>query len=87
VIREVESERAAEVEVRLRTGDVDPGSSFERLVGWAASEVVSWLDAGSRVSVRTDRHRVEADSGARHRARLLSFLARVEPDGPGVESP
>ncbi len=84
VVRDVETEHAAEVEVRLRTGDAEPGSPFERLVAWAASEVVCWLDAGGRVSLRTDRYRVEADSGSRHRARLLSFLARVEPDVPDV---
>lgn len=82
LVREVESENDAEVEVRLRTHGQSPGEAFERLVGWAASEVVALLDAGLRVALRTEDELLEAESGARHRARLLAFLARVEPGTP-----
>ena len=79
LVRELESEDAAEVEVRLRTAGVDSGEGFERRVSWAASEVVALLEADTRVSLRTDAALIAADAGARHRARLLTFLARVQP--------
>jgi uncharacterized protein (DUF58 family) len=79
LVREVESEHDAEVEVRLRTADTAPGEAFERLVSWAASEVVALLETGRRVALRTDAECLAAGDGAAHRARVLSFLARVEP--------
>ena len=84
VVRDVESEQDAEVEVRLRTGGRAPEAAFEQRVVWAASEVAAWIDAGRRVALLTDAERFDARSGAQHRARLLGFLALVE---PGVPSP
>ena len=81
LVREVESEHEAEVEVRLRTRGVEPGERFERSVVWVASEIAALLDAGSRVALRTDDGLIDAGSGARHRARLLTYLALVEPGG------
>jgi uncharacterized protein (DUF58 family) len=81
LVREVESERDAEVEVRLRTQNTQPGDAFERSVSWAASEVCALLDNGTRVSLRTDDESFAADHGSRQRARLLAFLARVQPAG------
>jgi uncharacterized protein (DUF58 family) len=86
LVRKVESEQRAEVEVRLRTADQQPGERFERSVRWAASEVVALLEAGARVALRTDASRIEADLGNRQRGRLLGFLARVEP-GAALEAP
>jgi uncharacterized protein (DUF58 family) len=79
LVREVESEHAAEVELRLRTAGVEPGEAFERRVRWVASEAAALLDAGRRVSLRTDHAEVPAGAGERQRALLLAFLARVEP--------
>jgi uncharacterized protein (DUF58 family) len=84
MVRNVESEQDAEVEVRLRTGGRAPEAAFEQRVVWAASEVAAWIDAGRRVALLTDTERFEARSGAQQRARLLGFLALVE---PGVASP
>jgi len=81
LVREVESEHEAEVEVRLRTRGPQPGERFERSVGWAASEIAALLDAGSRVTLRTDDDLIDAGSGARQRVRLLAYLALVEPSG------
>ena len=80
-MRDVESEHEGEVEVRLRTAGrpADPG--FERDVRGSASEVFALLERGLRVGLRTDRERLGAGGGARQRARLLGFLARVAPDG------
>ena len=78
--REFDDEDDGEVEVRLRTAGLDAGAGFERLVGWAASEVVALLEAGRRVALRTDDDYHDARGGARQRARLLGFLARVEPN-------
>jgi uncharacterized protein (DUF58 family) len=87
LVREVESEHEAEVEVQLRTAGESAGEGFERLVRWSASEVVALLDAGLRVALRTDAERISADSGAGHRARLLAFLALVEPSAAAAETP
>jgi len=80
LVRDMEDEREAEVEVLLRTAGARPGESFEQRVSWAASEAVAHLEAGLRVALRTDRERIPAESGNRQRARLLAFLATVEPD-------
>jgi uncharacterized protein (DUF58 family) len=87
LVREVESECAAEVEVVLRTRAAKPGEPFERAVCWAASEVAALLDADTRVALRTDDELIAADEGARHRARLLSYLALVEPSRNFSDSP
>ena len=87
LVREVESEHAAEVEVVLRTRGATHGESFEQAVRWAASEVAALLDADTRVALRTDDELIAADEGARHRARLLSYLALVEPSRDFSGSP
>jgi uncharacterized protein (DUF58 family) len=86
VVREVRSHQQDEVEVCLRTAGQGPGEIFERAVSWAASEIVAFLAAGSRVALRTDRERVPARDGLLQRRSLLAFLARVEPDGPPLAS-
>jgi uncharacterized protein (DUF58 family) len=78
-VTEIESEHEAEVEVRLKTRGIAAGEPFENRVSWAASEIVALIDADDRVSLRTDGPCFAADTGKRHRARLLSFLALVEP--------
>ena len=78
LVRDVENEHEAEIEVRLRTAGTVAGSAFEQRVSWAASEIVAHLSARSLVSLRTDEAFVPADSGDAQRARLLSFLALVE---------
>jgi uncharacterized protein (DUF58 family) len=80
LVSEIESEHEAEVEVRLPTRGIDAGEPFEQRVSWAASEIVALLDTGNRVSLRTDGPCFAADAGTHHRARLLSFLALVEPE-------
>ena len=84
LVRDVESEHDAEVELRLRTDAVEPGEEFERRVRWVASEAVSLLDAGLAVALRTDHAQIPPGRGERHRVVLLAFLARVE---PGAASP
>ena len=86
MVREVENEHEAEVEVRLRTLGEQPGEAFERSVGWSASEVASLLEMGARVALRTDRDYLPAGAGPRHRARLLGHLALVQPT-PLAEAP
>jgi uncharacterized protein (DUF58 family) len=79
LVREVESECEAEVEVRLRTRGAQPGERFERSVVWVASEIAALIEAGTRVALRTDDGLIVAGAGVRHRARLLTYLALVEP--------
>jgi uncharacterized protein (DUF58 family) len=85
-VRDVENEPEAEVEVRLRTLGERPGEAFERRVSWSASEVASLLEMGARVALRTDREYFPAGAGPRQRARLLSYLALVQPT-PVAEVP
>jgi uncharacterized protein (DUF58 family) len=82
VVGEVEESDDAEIEVLLRTARDGPDTprrheAFEQRVRDAASEVVTHLEAGLRVALRTDRERIEPAAGPRQRARLLSFLALV----------
>ncbi len=79
LVRELESECDEDVHVRLETAGASPGETFERNVRRAASEVVAHLDAGHRVALLTDERDLPSASGASHRARLLGFLAAVEP--------
>jgi uncharacterized protein (DUF58 family) len=83
-VREVESEHQGEVEVRLRTADRPADPKFERDVRGSASEVAALLERGLRVGLRTDREHLAPGAGARQRARLLGFLARVAPDARGA---
>lgn len=88
LVTEIENEHQAEVEVRLQTRGVKAGEPFESRVSWAASEIVALIDSERRVSLRTEGSRFEADSGQRHRARLLAFLALIQPGAEsGMESP
>jgi len=87
LLRELEDERAAEIEVCLRSVAADDDASFERRVQRAASEVVAHLDAGLRVGLRTDRARLACGAGRSQRARLLSFLACVGRDGSAATPP
>ncbi len=80
VVRDVETERNAEVEVQLRTRGHAAAESFERAVRWSASEVVALIDAGAHVALRTERTHLASGTGLQHRARLLSFLALAKPE-------
>ena len=42
--------------------------------------MVAHLEAGFRVGLATDGERLAPAEGPRHRARLLAYLARVEPE-------
>jgi len=81
-VRETEDDWDGDIEVHLYTAGEAPSdlTRFEQRVRVAASQVVAHLEAGRRVSLRTDREQLESGSGARHRRRLLSYLARVMPD-------
>jgi uncharacterized protein (DUF58 family) len=80
LVREVDSERDAEFEVRLRTANVVEGEAFEQAIRCAASEISALLDCGTRVSLRTDSQFLPSAAGRRQRALLMSFLALVRPD-------
>jgi len=83
LVTEIENEHQAEIEVRLTTRGIKAGEPFETRISWAASEIVALIDSEKRVSLRTESRRFEADSGQRHRARLLTHLALIQ---PGAES-
>jgi uncharacterized protein (DUF58 family) len=86
LVRDTEREESSEVLVPLRTRGERAGARFEELVRRAASRVVAALDAGLRVGLRTDEGLLEPAAGPRQRARLLGYLACVEPGaaGPGA---
>jgi uncharacterized protein (DUF58 family) len=80
LVRDREREERPELDVRLRTRGRSAGEGFEASVRLAASEVVAHLEAGFRVGLSTDGERLAPAEGPSHRARLLAFLARVEPE-------
>ncbi|UCE86199.1 MAG: DUF58 domain-containing protein [Deltaproteobacteria bacterium] len=87
VVREPEGDAGAEIEVRLRTAGEPEAAIFERDVAWAASEIATLIDAELRVGLVTDADRIAPRGGPRQRARLLAFLALVQPDRAGRPEP
>ncbi|HEX2486882.1 MAG TPA: DUF58 domain-containing protein [Myxococcota bacterium] len=81
LVRDREREEQPELEVLLRTRGRPADAAFELAVRHAASEVVAHLDAGFRVGLASDAERFRPDEGHVHRARILSYLARVAPTG------
>jgi uncharacterized protein (DUF58 family) len=81
LVRDREREERPELEVRIRTRGREEGPAFEASIRLAASEVVSHLDDGYRVGLASDSERMAPADGPRHRARLLTWLARAAPDG------
>lgn len=78
LVRELEADRRAEIEVRVGSGGAS-GAGLEHALSRAASEVVAFLDEGLRVALASDGARFESGEGPQHRTRLLSYLARFEP--------
>ena len=87
LVREADAERAAQVEIRLRTRCVDGSAhdasgalrAFERRVSWAASEVICQLEAGRAVGLRSETEFIPPASNPEQRTRVLDYLARVQP--------
>jgi uncharacterized protein (DUF58 family) len=80
VVGEREGQDAAEFEVQLSLPPQTADRVVEERVARAASEVVTYLESGSRVGLRSTTHRLPPANGFAHRAALLSYLARVMPD-------
>lgn len=80
LVRETEGTAGGEALVELRTRGAAHGDAFEQAVERAASEAEAGLRAGLRVALRTDDTDFAAATGDVHRARLLGYLALVEPD-------
>ena len=80
LVGEREGFAVAEFEVRLRLPPSTPERLVEERVAQAASEVVTHLETGSRVGLRTRSMCFPPATGFAHRSELLCFLARVSPD-------
>jgi uncharacterized protein (DUF58 family) len=80
LVRDAEGDVAGETEVVLRTRGAPPGDPFERAVERAAGQAEAALRAGLRVGLRTDDAALAPAAGAVHRARLLGYLALVQPE-------
>jgi uncharacterized protein (DUF58 family) len=80
LVGEREGFAGAEFEVRLRIPSSTPEQIVEERVSLAASEVVTHLESGSRVGLRSREMCFSPASGFNHRSELLRFLARVEPE-------
>jgi len=80
LVGEREGFTGSEFEVRLRLPPDTPDKLVEERVAQAASEVVTHLETGSRVGLRSKMFFFPPATGAAHRAELLCFLARVMPD-------
>jgi len=79
LVRETQGTAGGEALVELRTRSGAHDDAFERDVERAASEAEAGLRAGLRVALRTDDAAFAAAAGDVHRARLLGYLALVEP--------
>lgn len=80
LVGEREGVGVAEFEVRLQLPPNSADGLIEERVAQAASEVVSHLEIGSRVGLRTRSVCFAPATGFAHRSELLCFLARVMPD-------
>jgi uncharacterized protein (DUF58 family) len=80
LVGEREGITASEFEVLLRLPPEAADGVVEERVARAASEVVTHLEIGARVGLRSKRMRIPPGTGAAHRSELLTFLARIEPD-------
>ena len=80
LVRETQGTAGGEALVELRTRSGAHDDAFERDVERAASEAEAGLRAGLRVALRTDDAEFGAAAGAVHRARLLGYLALVQPE-------
>jgi uncharacterized protein (DUF58 family) len=80
LVGEREGLTGAEFEVRLRLPTDTPDDLVEERVSQAASEVVTHLETGSRVGLRSRLFYFAPAAGHAHRSELLRFLAQVMPD-------
>jgi uncharacterized protein (DUF58 family) len=67
-----------ELEVHLHWPSQSHASVVEERIERAASEIVTHLDAGIRVSLMTPTMHYRSGAGLAHRADLLTFLARLD---------
>ena len=84
IVGEREAAGAPEIEIQLGLAPESGAAAVEDEVRQAASEVVRHLDEGFRVGLRSPSIRFPPGAGPRHRAELLTYLARVQPGDPGV---
>ena len=87
LVGEREGFAGAVFEVRLRLPASTPERGVEERVAQAASEVVTHLETGSRVGLRSGAVCFAPAAGSTHRSELLRFLARVQPDTSSTPRP
>jgi uncharacterized protein (DUF58 family) len=87
LVGEREGLTGAEFEVRLRLPADTPDDQVEERVSQAASEVVTHLETGSRVGLRSRLFYFAPAAGHAHRSELLCFLAQVMPDAKDSTGP
>jgi uncharacterized protein (DUF58 family) len=87
LVGEREGFTGAEFEVRLRLPAGTPDNLVEERVSQAASEVVTHLETGSRVGLRSRLFYFAPATGYVHRSEILCFLAQVMPDATEATGP
>ena len=80
LVRDAEGDASGETEVVLQTRGTVPGDGFERAVERAAAQAEAGFRAGLRVGLRTEASALAPGAGTVHRARLLGYLALVQPE-------
>ena len=80
LVRDAEGDASGETEVVLQTRGTVPGEGFERAVERAAAQAEAGFRAGLRVGLRTEASALAPGAGTVHRARLLGYLALVQPE-------
>jgi uncharacterized protein (DUF58 family) len=86
LVGEREGDASGEVEILLSLGGRGAHSAFEERLSHTASEVVSALDAGLRVGLRSNSARFSPSTGFAHRTDLLTYLALVKPESSRDDS-
>lgn len=82
LVGEREGFAGTEFEVLLRIPESSSDRLIEERVAIAASEVVTHLETGARVGLRSREICFPPAAGFAHRSELLRFLARVKPEAP-----
>ena len=87
LVGEREGEASGEIEVLLSLSGARPGTVFEERIARTASEIVSALDAGLRVGLRSESVRFSPASGFAHRTDMLTYLAYAQPESARPSAP
>jgi uncharacterized protein (DUF58 family) len=80
LVGERAAEDADEIEIRLELAPLLTDEAREEAIARATGKIVSALERGARVGLRTAKRWIAPDAGPRHRRHLLETLATLDVD-------